>query len=72
MPHTVHLSAVTGDLSGPRVFMGHFRVPSMVLSVRLSEFLVKAMDKGLPTGHLSQTRLALCTCHKLVGASLVN
>ena len=26
-------------------------VPGMVLSVRLSEFLVKLMDKGLPSGH---------------------
>lgn len=29
-------------------------VPSLVLSVRLSESLVKTMDKGLPSGHFSR------------------
>lgn len=50
-------------------------MPGMVLSVRLSEFLVKTMDKGLSSGNFPRparlfVKMVLVT--KLVGASLVS
>lgn len=42
---------VKGHGPAPHVFMDHRSVPGLVLSVRLSESLVKAMDDGLSSGN---------------------